>query len=180
MQANAVDLQRYADALVAAGAANGSVERIETELEQVLDLLDRNDVGAFIADPLVASEGKAAVLKDTIPHTFEPALTHFVLMLFARGHLSRLGKIAELFYQRASSLRRKAAGTLATAYPLYPEMTARIEAEVGEVLGKEVHLRVREDRSLLGGVRVQVGDFVMDDTVERRLEDMRRQLADGG
>ncbi len=44
------------------------------------------------------------------------------------------------------------------------------------MLQKDVVLRVRVNPAILGGVRVRIGDFVMDGTVDRQLEEIRRRL----
>jgi F-type H+-transporting ATPase subunit delta len=42
-----------------------------------------------------------------------------------------------------------------------------------------VTIRATVDPSLLGGMRIEVGDLVLDTTVRQRLEDVRRALARG-
>jgi len=53
---------------------------------------------------------------------------------------------------------------------------AAIEHEAGLLLGKEVHLRIRVDTDILGGLFIQVGDFVLDGTIDRLLEDIQQNL----
>ena len=43
--------------------------------------------------------------------------------------------------------------------------------------GQTVHINVIEDPEVLGGLRVEIGDEVIDGTVRTRLDDVRRRLA---
>jgi F-type H+-transporting ATPase subunit delta len=43
--------------------------------------------------------------------------------------------------------------------------------------GRPVHLNVMIDPGVIGGIRVEIGDDVIDGTVSSRLDDARRQLA---
>jgi F-type H+-transporting ATPase subunit delta len=55
------------------------------------------------------------------------------------------------------------------------------QARLAEALGKQydttVHLHVVVDTDLVGGVRIEIGDDVIDGSVANRLDDARRRLA---
>jgi F-type H+-transporting ATPase subunit delta len=53
----------------------------------------------------------------------------------------------------------------------------RLAASLGRLTGREVEVRVIEDDTVLGGVLVSVGDFMIDATVRLRLERLRDALA---
>ena len=59
-------------------------------------------------------------------------------------------------------------------------MSAADQKRVAEVLGSQydttVHLNVIVDPDVLGGVRVEIGDEVIDGTIASRLDDARRRL----
>jgi F-type H+-transporting ATPase subunit delta len=67
---------------------------------------------------------------------------------------------------------------LVTAAPLTDAQAASIRQAVAERFDREVDLSVRVDRSLLGGMRLEAGDTVIDGTLDRRLETFRRKLTE--
>lgn len=76
----------------------------------------------------------------------------------------------------AAQLRDRGVAKVLTAQPLSQDQEARLRAALVKQLGRSVDLQVTVDPSVLGGLRVRVGDDVIEGTVSRRLEDARRQL----
>jgi F-type H+-transporting ATPase subunit delta len=64
-----------------------------------------------------------------------------------------------------------------TAVPLGPSERELIGVRLSARTGKRVRLEESVDPSILGGVLVQIGDQIIDDSVRGRLEQLRRTLA---
>ena len=66
---------------------------------------------------------------------------------------------------------------MTAAAPLDEQQQSRLAAALRGHYGKEITLQIVLDPSIMGGIRVQVGDEVVDGTVLRRLDKVRRDLA---
>jgi F-type H+-transporting ATPase subunit delta len=64
-----------------------------------------------------------------------------------------------------------------TARKLDDDLTAALRQAIEQRTNKTVVLHERVDPNVIGGLRVNVGDRVIDGTVRRTLQDMRRSLA---
>jgi F-type H+-transporting ATPase subunit delta len=171
-------IDHYAKALTHLAYATGEVDASERQVLAVVETLENTpELLAFLGDPTVQPAGKEQALREALADTVHDTILLFLVMVLAEGAIADFPAIADTFFAETSARRKQASGRLVTARPVSSETLARIEEEIGKVIGKDVHLLVQEDASLLGGMRVQVGDFVVDGTVDRILEDARRALA---
>jgi len=80
-------------------------------------------------------------------------------------------------YQKAAAARqRRTVAVVRSAIPLTDEERERLTAALGRQYEREIHLNVVVDPEVLGGIRVEVGDDVIDGTVTGRLDDARRRM----
>ena len=66
-----------------------------------------------------------------------------------------------------------------SAVPLSQEQLRALEIKLARMLGRRADIAAQVDPSLLGGVRVVAGDTVYDDTIKRKLSDMKRSIYEG-
>jgi F-type H+-transporting ATPase subunit delta len=67
--------------------------------------------------------------------------------------------------------------TVRVARPLDKADQKRLAEVLGQQYSTTVHLNVVVDPDVLGGIRVEIGDEVIDGTIASRLDDARRRLA---
>jgi ATP synthase F1 delta subunit len=68
---------------------------------------------------------------------------------------------------------------ITSAIELDPETTAKLSSEISERTGSKVKLATRVDPEILGGLVVRVGNAILDASIRNRLEQLRRQVAQG-
>jgi F-type H+-transporting ATPase subunit delta len=85
----------------------------------------------------------------------------------------------EAYLELASRRRDELTALVTVAAPLTEQQSARLRSALESHYGKSVTLQVVHDPEVMGGVRVQVGDEVVDGTVLRRLEEARRHVTGG-
>lgn len=83
----------------------------------------------------------------------------------------------EDYLKTAADLRSRAVATVEVARPLSDDQLARLRTALSRQVGRDVKVRVVVDPAVLGGVRVTLGDEVIEGTVAGRLHDARRRLA---
>lgn len=81
------------------------------------------------------------------------------------------------FADAVAQRQRRWIAEVTVARPLTDEQRERLSQGLRRSFGREVRLDVSVDPQLVGGVRVQVGDDVVDSTVAGRLNDLQRKMA---
>lgn len=87
--------------------------------------------------------------------------------------------VLERFAHMAREQLGIAAVEAVSAVPLTDEQRAALKATLERRLGRQVELSTREDASLLGGLRITVGDRVIDTTIKTRLAEMKKSVCEG-
>jgi F-type H+-transporting ATPase subunit delta len=177
MQTKAETIEHYADALVAIGKAANALRVIEDDFVHLLDFMQESEaLQRFLASATVAQTGKRRALQEILKGQSHPLLVEFLIMLLTAGELGELETVAKRFFEKASQVHERISGEIHVAVPLSDHHLADIETEIGRILDKQVTLRARIMPGVLGGVLIKVGDFIVDGTLDRQLEDARRQL----
>ena len=81
------------------------------------------------------------------------------------------------FAQLASEERRRLLAIVTSARPLSEDQSARLGAILARAYGREVQMNLETSPDVVGGMRIQVGDDLVDATVLARLADARSRLA---
>lgn len=161
-------------ALVRSSGAKSS--RVSDELFAVAQLIDANrDLRETLTDPSRADDDKCALLDSMFDGKVLPA----TLRLVRQAERSELpiGRALLDIESIAAGVQEEVLAVVHTAKPLGETELNRLAGALGKIYDAAVHLHVVEDPSLIGGLRVEIGDDVIDGTVVSRLDDARRQLA---
>lgn len=96
-------------------------------------------------------------------------------VLVSRGR--RLESSLEIYLAAAAARREQFVAHATVAAPLSAKHHDRLQAALSTLFSHDVQLNVDVDASIIGGVRVEVGDEVVDGSLLRRLEEAQRRLA---
>lgn len=102
--------------------------------------------------------------------------TERVLGQAVAGRRRALGTTLAMYQKIAAARRDRLVATVWAAAPLTEDHMRRLTEALSKQYSHEIHVNVIVDPQVLGGVRVAVGDEVIDSTVETRLAQARRRL----
>jgi F-type H+-transporting ATPase subunit delta len=169
--------ENYARALHGIAEANHCIEAISADLGHLVDFIQKTpSVRQFLASDDVTAPGKQNALAELLGGQLHPLLVPFTLLLAAAGDIDLLAPLATAFATTAAGAAQTATGEVHSTVALSPEKLAAIEAEVGRTLNRPVRLQPHVMNNILGGIRVKVGDTVIDGTLDTQLEEARRHL----
>ncbi|MBK0422554.1 F0F1 ATP synthase subunit delta [Leucobacter sp. CSA2] len=161
--------------LRAESLANSS---LSDELLAVADLLDRNhelqlSLGSKLADPA----GKVALIERILAGKVSPSAVTVVSRLTAQPRGRRLDAALRQAARVAADQGGSELATVTVAAPLTPVQQIRLAAALEKTAGRPVKITTVIDPELIGGVRIQIADDVIDGSIRARLDDLRQQLA---
>jgi F-type H+-transporting ATPase subunit delta len=181
MPSTSLEIVKFAESLVALGEATGQLERIEADLPAVQEFLAANlGVRSLLSDGRVLPEGRTRAIEDLLGGHVHPAVLRFLQIVVEQSRMEDWPAISAEFLRQIAELRESESGEVIAGAPLTAEQLSRIEIEIARILNRKVRLRVRVDSSMLGGVIVRVGSFVVDGSADARLEFLRKELRAAG
>ncbi len=163
--------------VVAVVRSAGEPKQLSDELFSVNTLIANNgDLRNALADPARSTAEKRGLLADLFKGSVLPATLRLVEQAVAGSHRTVSAAI-ESYEKTAADVYGESVATVRTALPLTETDLSRLAAALSDQYGRPVHLNVIIDPTLVGGLRVEIGDDVIDGSVSARLDDARRRLA---
>ncbi|GAA2525179.1 F0F1 ATP synthase subunit delta [Rarobacter incanus] len=161
------------------GARNGGrLEEVSQELWFASQALaGQPEVRTALTDPRADARARG----ELVGSLFADKVSEEALTLIVRAAAYPRGRHLVPFLQSLSdlgaTLRNRTVAHVTSNTALSEEQIERIESILGRKYGRRIQVDVTVDRSVIGGVRIQVGPDVVDQTVVSRLTDIRRQIA---
>ena len=129
-----------------------------------------------LSDPVRSREDKVRMLRGLLDGRALPATVALVVQALAGSFRSFSAAIAA--YQKvAAATQGEGVAHVRSARELSDAERTRLAEALSAQYARPVHLNIEVDPALLGGLRVEIGDDVIDGTVVARLDSARRKLA---
>jgi F-type H+-transporting ATPase subunit delta len=172
--------KRYARAFFAIAAEEKRYEAFSAELGRFSTVLKENrNLSEFLANPVFNQPDKKAVLEKILERIdVSPLTANFLKLLVDKRRIGILPDIEGSYRELMDNALRRVRVTVTTAFPLTDAVAARLRARLEELTGREVEMNVREDRTLLGGIVVRVGDTLYDGSIRTQLNNIRNLLGE--
>ena len=139
---------------------------------------------AFALNPKSADADVNAVFFSAIDKTsskpnskpVDAEAKNFIALLVKNGRLTLLPEIDEQFQVLKNAQEGAADAAIASAYAMSPAQVDELIVTLQKKFGRKLNPLVTVDPSLIGGVRVVVGDEVLDTSVRAKLQQMQVAL----
>jgi F-type H+-transporting ATPase subunit delta len=168
----------YAEAVFRV-ASSGDLASWSALMSEMAQVASHPDVKQFAANPKVSDQQVADTFLSLLKSGTGsgPEARNFVAMLAENGRLTLLPEIAEQFHALKNAREGAADAEITSAFEMSDAQVKDLVATLEKKFGRRLHPSVTVDPSLIGGVRVAVGDEVLDTSVRAKLQQMHTALA---
>lgn len=163
---------------VRAAAVAGGSDDVEAELFSFSRTVAANGelelaLGSRLGDPAA----KGALVERLLAGSASPAATLIAASLVQLPRERRVRSLLNRAMSLVADQRGRTVATVVAAAPLGAAQTERLAKALSARYGSDVTLNVVIDPTVVGGLRVQIADDVIDASVSTRLADLRHRLA---
>jgi len=164
-------------ALVAAAEAAERLDAVEDELFRLGRIVAGTpELRSALSDRSAPVASRAALIEGLLEGRVADETRRLVRHAVVAPRGRTFERIMSEYARVAAERRSQLVATVTASVPLTEEQRSRLGAALARIYGHDVHLNVDVDPSIVGGVRVAIGDEVIDGSVVARLDDARRRL----
>jgi F-type H+-transporting ATPase subunit delta len=145
-------------------------------LEALAAVAGNKQLLQFAGNPKVTSQQVFDLVSEVSKAQLTAAGKNFLNTLIDNGRLEVLPHIAHQFREMKNAQGGSSDAVVYSAFPIAASSLGAVAQALEKRFGRKLNLTVQEDPSLIGGIRVVVGDEVLDTSVKARLEQMKVAL----
>jgi F-type H+-transporting ATPase subunit delta len=135
-----------------------------------------HEVQRALSEPQASAAAKTALAEKLVPGASEEAKV-LIRQAVTQPRGIKPTRLVQRFAELAAKRQQRWIATVSVTRPLTQTQLARLQAGLNALYGRELKVNINVDPALIGGIRVQVGDEVLDASVLTRLGQLQRQLA---
>lgn len=165
----------YAEALYQV-ALKHDVKAWSQQLDALALVAGDAELRQFADSPKASVEQVFAVTAAAAQAPLAEGVQNFLREVIANGRLAALPAVVEQFHVLANAAAGVADAQIFSAYPIDAAQLADVMGSLEKRFGRKLEAHVTLEPELIGGIRVVVGDEVLDTSVKARLERMKVAL----
>lgn len=175
--AEAVTIARpYAEAVFLRADASGTLAQWSAMLSRAAAIAADPDMIQTMGNPAVSADQLYGLFASLVGESMFDESQNLVRVLIENGRLGLLPEISEVYEQLKNEREGVVEAQIGTAFPLESEALAALVADLNRRFKRRIQPVVTVEPDLIGGVRVQVGDEVIDGSVRGKLASMALAL----
>jgi F-type H+-transporting ATPase subunit delta len=163
----------YAEALFRAGGNTAAAEQVSALAAVAADAQLRQYAG----NPKVEATQVYDLLSSVVKSPLSSQVSNFLRAVLDNGRLDALPEIASQFHALVNAQSGISDATIYSAFPIDGAQLADVVVTLEKRFARKLSASVVVQPELIGGIRVVVGDEVLDTSVKARLEQMKVALA---
>ena len=169
--------RRYAQALFQLALECDCVDGYSDDVKLVHDtLLSDGEIGVMLNDPEINSDIKLKILKDAFEKYVREDVMGLLCVVINKNREKELIDILDVFLEDVRKYKGIVYAVVESAFPLKSNKLNEIKNKLSQKLNKQVEVEVKVVPELIGGVKISVEGYIIDNTVKRRLENMKKAL----
>lgn len=170
--------QTYAEALFSLGLENGCLDELEEQFTHVCSILkEYPDYVSILTHPQLETSEKEKLFDKAFGENIREELTGLFHIMLEKGRFKELEGVYACFSEKWKAYRKIGVAYVTSAVELddsqKQKVTDRLLATT-DFVSMEMHFDT--DASLIGGMKIRIGDRVVDSSIQTKLEEMKKML----
>ena len=170
--------ERYSLALYELASENKVLMQVENQSSSVLNLISSfKDFSNLIKDPTNSQEDLLKIINNISDNNkFEGLFKSFLSFLVMKKRFFYVEQILKSFIEICSQKRGELKAELKSAKELSSDEISKITDELTKKFSSKIRLNYKHDKSLIGGLVIQVGSTMVDTSIKNKLQQIENRM----
>ena len=170
-------VRRYAAALLNAAWEANQVDQVESDLGLITYTINSNpELKQALFNPAIPEQRKHAIIQQLFQGKISALTLAYLNLLVDKRRIESILLTEEEFGLMADAKRGILEAIIESAVELNEEELSALTAKLSSLTGKKIRAAVKTNPELIGGIRVRIGDLVLDGTIKGHLEKIHEEM----
>jgi len=177
MSVNKGIIKKYTQALYRVAVKEGEINQISTRLHSIKGILKSIPaLNQLLITRRVQVQDKMIILKNILGDIISDVEMDLMVLLMENGHMMLLGEVIKHFDYLLDKNSEVIKVQITSSTRLSDDEVQQISSKIENKIQKKVDVKTKTDTSIIGGIKLRVGNTLIDGSVFSRLQKMRDAL----
>lgn len=168
----------YAKPIFELACEDGLLDEVRGELKALTDLLRENrEFVSLLESPFVQIEQRVSLLKKVFQGKLSSISLGLLEAVLKRKRLSYIADIAEQYERFYCGHKGINLVDVTVASAMSNEAIGKLSEKLSKAAGGPVRMDVKIDPSILGGIVIEQGDIIIDNSLRKALQEARNAIS---
>ena len=177
MSKNKGIIKKYSQALYKVAVKEDDINQISNRLHSIKSILKSvPELNQLLITRRVQMEDKMIMLKNILGDIISDIEMDLMVLLMENGHMMLFGEVIKRFDYLLDKNSQVIKIRITSSARLSDDEVQQISSKIENKIQKKVDVKIETDTSIIGGLKLRVGNTLIDGSVYRRLQKMRDTL----
>lgn len=171
--AEAITVARpYAEAVYKLAIANDSLAQWSKMLQLAAAIAEDAQMKLLIGSPVISAKQLGELFLEIGRNKFNTEARNLVMLLAENKRVTVLSQISQLFEQLKAQHEGVLEARIVSAFAMESKQLKKLIDDLEQKFKRKIEAQVSVDPELIGGIKVEIGDEILDASVRGKLEAM--------
>jgi len=173
--------KRYAKALLSLGQEDGKFQEYGKELADFAIFFEANkELRHIVTSPAFVLSDRKKILNDILTKSdYSETVKNFFNLLLDKNRMDAIREVSAYYEKLTDEVSHIARVDVIAPRSLKEDAARKLEKVLEEMTSKKIRMQMKEDKSLIGGLVVKIGDLVFDGSIKAQIEGLKESLGRG-
>ena len=173
--------KRYARALLGLGQEDEKFKEYGKDLLDFSSFFGSNkELREILTSPAFVVSDRKKILNEILAKSdYSETVKNFLNLLLDKNRIDAIPEVSSYYEKLMDEVSHIAHVDVITPMPLRESAARSLEKVLEEMTSKRIRMEMKEDKTLIGGLVVKIGDLVLDGSLKAQIEGLKESLGRG-